>query len=110
MFQIEDELEFLVNNLEYLVEPESAISNYFSSRTTLYVLLFTNIILEVLVTYYAFKHKGFVLEELHRVYRIDDVNRLDALVQAVTGVNAALTVLIVLYGLYAVASHRVISM
>ena len=77
---------------------------------TLYVLLFTNIVLEVLVTFYAFKHKGFVLEELHRVYRIDDVERLDTLVEAVTGINATLTVLIVLYGFYATASHRVISM
>ena len=29
VLQIEDEIEFLVNNLEYLVEPEVAIKSYF---------------------------------------------------------------------------------
>ena len=110
VFQIEDEIEFLVNNLEYLVEPESAIGNYFSSRNTLYVLLVTNILLEVLVTFYAFRHKQFVLEELRRVYQIEDLMALDKLVNVVTITNATLTGLIVFYGFYAAASHRVLSM
>ena len=64
VIQIEDELEFLVNNLEYLVEPEDAISNYFHSRNVLYLLMLANICLQFLITYYVIRHEAMILEEL----------------------------------------------
>lgn len=61
VIQIEDEIEFLVSNLEYLVDPETSIKDYFTSRSILYVVLALNIIFESLLTVFILKNEIFVL-------------------------------------------------
>ena len=107
VIQIEDELEFLVNNLEYLVEPESAIKNYFYSRNILYLLMFTNVMLQVLITYYVIRHEALILEELQRVYKIWHLDRVKSGFEFVTMINTVFNSVLFAYGFYAVFSHRV---
>ena len=65
MLQIEDEIEFLVNNLEYLVEPEVAIKNYFHNRNLLFFILALNLVFENLLTVYIWKNELFILKQLN---------------------------------------------
>ena len=48
--QIEDEIQFLQENLPYLVEPDQVIRNYFKARKRLYFFLFLNFVLEAVLT------------------------------------------------------------
>jgi len=43
-----------VNNLEFLVDPEVALKQYFQSRNMMYMLLGLNMIFESLLTLYVF--------------------------------------------------------
>ena len=66
---IEDEIEFLVNNLEYLVEPDQTIKSYYQNRNALYILIAFNFLLEILIAIYIVKNEDFILKQLYEVYR-----------------------------------------
>lgn len=57
--QIEDEIQFLQENLPYLVEPDQVIRNYFKARKRLYFFLFFNFVLEALLTIFVVKTVDF---------------------------------------------------
>ena len=64
VIQIEDEIEFLLNNMEYLMDPERTLNSYYEARIYLTMGLILNLLLEVLVTIYIFKHEDKILLEL----------------------------------------------
>ena len=68
VIQIEDEVEFLVHNLDYLVDPDTAINSYQESRKYLYAILFFNIVFEILMTIYIFQNELMILHELEHIY------------------------------------------
>ena len=68
VIQIEDEVEFLVSNLDYLIDPDSAINSYQESRKYLYAILFFNIVFELLMTVYIFENEMMILHELEHIY------------------------------------------
>lgn len=107
VIQIEDELEFLVNNLEYLVEPDVAIKSYFKARNIMYLLLALNLALEFVVTYYVMLHENVILAELERVYRLWRVQRFQNAFEILTAINLMLNGFLFAYGFFAVFSHRV---
>jgi len=60
----------MVENLEYMVEPEQALKDYFEVRNFMYFLLFLNLILEVLMTVYVVKNEVLILNNLKQIYRL----------------------------------------
>lgn len=105
--QIEDEIEFLVNNLEYLVEPETAIKQYFSNRRVLYMLILMNLLFETLMTLYIIKNEEFIIKELNQIYRFWHLNDFRRFFETVTATSTAINVVLYFYGFYTVYSHRV---
>ena len=96
-----------MNNLEYLVDPDAAIKNYFSSRNVLYILLAMNTLLELLVTYYVMRHEAIILDELQKIYKLWDVQSFRNGFEMVTVMNTVFNSMLFAYGFYAVFSHRV---
>ena len=107
MLQIEDEIEFLVTNLEYLVEPEVAIKQYYSNRNVLYFLLSLNLLFETLLTIYVVKNEDFILNQLNQIYRFWQVDDFKMFFETTTGANTVLNTLMYFYGFYTVFSHKV---
>ena len=68
VIQIEDEVEFLMSNLEFLIEPEDAIASYNESRNMIYSMLLVNIAFEVVMSFYVFDHEMVILKQLERIY------------------------------------------
>ena len=59
---IEDDFDFFVNNLEYLVEPDTAIKSYYSIRNYFIFLLTINMIFELLITYYIMQNEMDIMK------------------------------------------------
>lgn len=62
VIQIEDEVEFLMSNFDYLIEPDDAFSSYNETRNYLYVLLLMNITFEIFMTFYIFNNELMILK------------------------------------------------
>lgn len=69
LMEIEDELEFFLNNMDFIVEPHSAISHYFYQRSMLFFMIFLNIFFELLLTIYFYRNKEIILIQLNEMYR-----------------------------------------
>lgn len=107
MLQIEDEIEFIVNNLEYLVDPEIAIKQYFQNRNILYFLLTLNLLFESLLTVYIIKNEFFILKQLNQIYRFWHLDEFKSFFEGVTCINAALNSLMYVFGYFTIFSHKV---
>jgi len=107
VIQIEDEIEFLVSNLEYLVDPETSIKDYFTSRNVLYLVLALNIIFESLLTVFILKNEIFVLHQFNEIYRFYHFNDYKYFFEVVTSMSISLNCMMYLYGFYTVFSHKV---
>ena len=107
MIQIEDELSFLVDNMDYLVEPDQAIKNYFEIRNYMYYILLLNVIFEALMTAYIIKNEMLILNNLKRIYRLWRVKDYQYFFEVITAANASFNAFMYVYGFYAVFSHKV---
>ena len=64
MIQIEDELSFLMDNMDYYVEPDQAIKDYFAVRKYMFYILLMNMLFEALMTAYIVKCESRILNKL----------------------------------------------
>ena len=58
-----------MDNMEYLVEPDAAIKNYFEVRRYMFYILVANIIFEAVMTAYIIKNEMLILNHLKRIYK-----------------------------------------
>ena len=68
LMEIEDEIEFFLNNMDFIVEPNTAISHYFQHRSMLFLMIFLNMFFELLLTIYFFRNKDIILIQLNEIY------------------------------------------
>jgi len=59
----------MMDNLEYLVEPDEAISKYFSDRNFLYLIMSIGFISEIMLTWYIFSNEMYNLDRLKHMYK-----------------------------------------
>lgn len=108
VIQIEDEVEFLMSNLEYLIEPDNAVRSYNESRSYLYVLIAFNIIFEIMMTIYIFQNELQILKELQMIYqKYWHLDQFKEFFELTTTANMTLNILLYTYGFYAIYSHKV---
>lgn len=107
VLQIEDEIEFLVNNLEFLVEPQQAISQYARSRNLLFLLLAINLVFEVLITLYVFRNEDFILRQLNQMYHIWHAEDFKHFFESITLMNTCLNTIMYFHGFYTIFTHKV---
>ena len=73
MIQIEDEITFLMENMEYYVEPDQAIKNYFKVRKYMFYILLMNLVFECMMTAYLVSNEQKIIEKLNRIYHVWNV-------------------------------------
>lgn len=93
--------------MEYLVEPETAIKQYFSNRKVLYLLILLNLLFETLMTIYIIKNEEFIIKELNQIYRFWHLNDFRRFFETVTAASSGINVILYFYGFYTVYSHKV---
>ena len=69
IIQIEDEVSFMMDNMEYLVEPDQAIEKYFQDKNFLFVIMTIGFISEIFLTWYIFHNEMYNLDRLKHMYR-----------------------------------------
>lgn len=93
--------------MEYLVEPDQAIKNYFESRRYMFYVLVLNILFEAIMTMYIIKNEIILLNNLRKIYKFWRVRDYQYFFEALTTANASFNIIMYLYGFYAVHSHKV---
>jgi len=58
-----------MSNLEYLVEPDVAIKNYYECRNYMYLVLVLNLVFEIMMTLYIVNNEMEILNQLNRIYK-----------------------------------------
>lgn len=61
VMQIEDEIEFMINNLEFILDPDLAIRQYFYHRVVLFILMMINLFFELALTIYIYRNQDILL-------------------------------------------------
>lgn len=107
MLQIEDEIEFLVNNLEFLVEPQQAVSAYAKSRNILYGLLSLNLLFELFITTWIFRNEAFILKQLNQMYHVWHPAEFQKFFEAITLISTTFNSVMYLFGFFTIFSHKV---
>ena len=107
VLQIEDEIEFLVNNLEFLVDPHQAMDLYISNRNILYILLAMNMIFESLITYFVFKNESTILAQLDEMYHIWHPEEFKQFFEGMTFMNTFFNSILYVFGFYTIFTHKV---
>ena len=85
--QIEDEVEFLVNNIEFVENPGIAMQLYFDHRMVLYILIMLNLFFESLLTIYMLRNKEYLMIQLNMVYRGISINDMAKMLDFMTAAN-----------------------
>lgn len=112
VMQIEDEVEFLLSNLEFIVSPDIAISTYLHHRMILFVLLMFNVFFEMQIAIYTYNNSDAMIEYRSRLDPGMDMrgwteNELRAMLFVGTFVNSAFNALEYSVGFYALFTHKV---
>ena len=69
LMEIEEELEFFLNNMEFIEEPNTAASHYFQHRSMLFFMICLNMFFELLLSIYFFRNKDIIIMQLNEIYR-----------------------------------------
>ena len=96
-----------MDNLEFLIEPEAAIKEYFTSKNLLYLLLLMNMLSELLICYYFLMNENDILRELDAIYRFWHFEEQRMFYEALTKIITAVNLLVYSFGVYSVWSHKV---
>lgn len=109
MLLIEDEIEFLVNNYEHLVDPQTSIHHYLANKKGLVALLVMNCLFEGCVAYYVYTYEDVMLIQLDQIYQIGHLAQFQQFFEIVSVINHGFNFLAYLYGFYAISSNKVTS-
>ena len=67
--RVQDEVEFVVSNFDFALEPGQALHNYLYHRKVLTILLSLNLIYEILLLVYIGINHEFIISQLGEIYR-----------------------------------------
>ena len=100
-------MEFLVSNMEFLVDPESVVKDYFRSRLILLLIIWFNLTCEILLTFWVLKNEDSLLEHLMHIYKFVNHSDFRSFFEGATLSSFILNLLMYMYSSYAVYSHSV---
>ena len=104
--QIEDEIEFLVNNLEFILEPENALRAYLWHRKVFALCLFLSLAFEVSLYFYLFSNMNFIVTELAQIYREISLQKLALIFKVSNSIDLCINALMYTFGFYALFTHK----
>ena len=107
VMQIEDEIEFMVNNLEFILDPDLAIRQYLYHRVVLFILMMINLFFELALTIYIYRNQDILLAQLNRIYRGYSQEYLKQVLVVTTSINTTFNLAQYAFSFFAILSHRV---
>ena len=108
IMQIDNEIEFLLSNIEYIVEPDLAIEEYLDQRLVLFVILMMNVFCEVVIGIYLFKNADVLAVYINQISitKYYTQHQLETILNVSTFVNICLSVVTYFFGFRAIVTHK----
>ena len=103
---MQDEVEFVVSNFDFALQPGQALNKYMHHRYVLGWLLALNAIYEVCLGYYIVRNRDFMLAQLGEIYRNLDMESITQVFITCYSVDTVVTVITFGLGFYALYSHK----
>ena len=100
-------MEFLVSNMEYLVDPDNVVKDYFRARLILLLIIWFNLTCEILLTFWVIKNEDSILEHLLHIYKFVRHSDFKNFFEGATITSFGLNLFLYIYSSYAVYSHSV---
>lgn len=93
--------------MEFLVDPENVVKDYFRSRVILLIIIWFNLMSEILLTYWVIKNEDEILEHLMHIYKFVGHSDFKNFFESATYTSFGLDLILYVYASYAVYSHSV---
>ena len=104
---MQDEVEFVVSNFDFALEPGVALGSYLHHRKVLSVLLSLNLLYELGLVIYVMTNRDFILAQLGEIYRNSAMSTIENTFFACYGLDLVFSGLAFGYGFSALYSHKV---
>ena len=104
--RVQDEVEFVVSNFDFALEPGQALQNYLHHRKVLSVLLTLNLIYELLLLIYIIVNHEFIIAQLGEIYRNLSMEAISQAFLTGYSVDIAINLFVYSTGYYALWTHK----
>mmetsp|Transcript_9709 Transcript_9709/g.16345 ORF Transcript_9709/g.16345 Transcript_9709/m.16345 type:complete len:92 (+) Transcript_9709:431-706(+) len=74
--RIENEIDFVLENIDYIYEPDITINKYQHHRSILFLLILVDIFMEVLLLAYFMRNSEYILLQLGSIYKFVPLSTL----------------------------------
>jgi hypothetical protein len=107
--RIASDVEFVIENFDFALEPGKALENYLQGRNLLACLLVLNLLYEACLLVYIVRNYDFVLTQIAEIYRLFSLSSIDTVVTLAYSLDFILGVCTFSSGFYALWSHKTIA-
>ncbi len=105
--RVQDEVEFVVSNFDFALEPGVALKSYLHHRKVVTVLLSLNLLYELCLIAYVIVNRDFILAQLGEIYRNSTIGHIGKTFFACYALDFLASCLAFGYGYSALYSHKV---
>ena len=105
--RVQDEVEFVISNFDFALEPGQALSSYMHHRKIVGILLTMNLVYESCLIFYVLYNRDFILAQLGEIYRNSSMDTIQNTFLACYTIDIALSVFAYVYGFSALYTHKV---
>jgi hypothetical protein len=83
------------------------MKSYMHHRKTMFIFLLLNMTFELLLYYYLFTNKEYMIAQLGEIYKEMSIERLATVFSVCNGIDMIINLFAYSFGFYAVYSHKV---
>ncbi|CDW85792.1 UNKNOWN [Stylonychia lemnae] len=107
ILQIEDEVEYIINNIDFMLDPEQAMNKYNEHRRNLTYFLVINFVFEIMLYYYLFSNMDFIISQLSEIYRDLTIEKLNRVFKLSNGIDIIVNMFMYSLGYMALKTHKI---
>ena len=105
--RVQDEVEFVVSNFDFALEPGQALQSYLHHRTIVTTLMLMGLLYELCLVAYVLFNRDFIMAQLGEIYRNSSMNTIVNVFLVCYGADFAMTAITYGYGFNALYTHKV---
>ena len=105
--RVQDEVEFVVSNFDFALEPGVALQSYLHHRKIVTALLTMNLLYELCLIGYVLVNHDFILAQLGEIYRNSSMGTIEQTFIIAYIVDFTASLVSFAYGYYALYTHKV---
>lgn len=105
--RVQDEVEFVVSNFDFALEPGQALQSYMHHRTIVTVLMVLSLVYEISLLGYVTMNRDFIMAQLGEIYRNSSMGTIENIFFVCYGADFVISILVFGFGFNALYTHKV---